>query len=155
MINHGKIFEDKVEVALVALKLPYTREGSKRSYGVRGSNKGKFDFWVNNKIAIECKSIDRASNLRLPWPGLTNTAIKSHQLKALRHADIDNALAGLLIEVRSSRSVYWLNIRWLDSIVQEFGMIPALSIEVLEKRAYKVYDLGIFLDMMAKREEVR
>ena len=34
-INHGKLFEDRLEEGLIMLNLPYTREGSKRNYGVR------------------------------------------------------------------------------------------------------------------------
>lgn len=145
MTNHGKIFEDRLEKALLELNIPYVREGSKKHYGTRGSSKGKFDFKVNTNIAIECKSIDRASNLRIPWPNTKSTAIKSHQLKALRKELDKGNTAGLLIEIRKLNLTYWLDIKKLDEIVCCYGMIAALHVEALEQYAIRITSLEIFL----------
>lgn len=145
MINHGKILEDKLAKALDDLGIPYTREGSKRSYGTRHSNKGKFDFMINNKLAIECKSINRAIDLSLPWPCKKSTKIRAHQLKALREDAEKGNTAGLLIEVREVEKMYWLNILDLDKIVQNHGMIPSLGIYHLKLYARQVDDIEGFL----------
>lgn len=150
MTNNGKIFEDKVEQALIELNLPYTREGSKRTYGVRGSNKGKFDFWINNKIAIECKSVDVPTNLRLPWPRVKTPKIAAHQLKALRAEQEKGNIAGLLIEVRKINKLYWLDIRGLDDIIKEFGMLPSLTIAALQKYGAETEDLNGLLEVLNK-----
>ena len=149
-INHGKLFEDRLEEGLIMLSLPYTREGSKRNYGVRGSNKGKFDFWVNNKIAIECKSVETSTNLRLPWPRVKTPKIAAHQLKALRAESEKGNIAGLLIEIRKINKLYWLDIRGLDDIVREFGMLPSLTVMALQKYGAETEDLNELLEVLNK-----
>lgn len=146
MINHGKILEDKLAKALDDLNIPYTREGSKRSYGTRHSNKGKFDFMIDGKLAVECKSINKSTDLRMPWPNQKSPMIKSHQLKALRAEAEKGNIAGLLIEVREVEETYFMPIRELDAIVREYGMIRTLNLSLLRSSyAQRVYDVESFV----------
>ena len=140
-VNYGKLLEDKLEALLIELKLPYTREGSKKQYGLTYSNKGKFDFLVNYNIAIECKSIGKDTDLRLPWPNTKNTAIGAHQLKALRAEAAKNHKAGLLLEVRKTQQLFWLEISELDAAVSELGIIPALTTDVLNRFGQEIKNL--------------
>lgn len=148
MINHGRILEDRVAKVLEIMNLPYVREGSRKHYGARGSAKGKFDFWIANKIAIECKSISRACELSLPWPSAKSPKIRSHQLRALRKEHEKGNAAGLLVEVRSDERLYWLTIKGLDEIVQEHGMVAALHLELLEVYAIKIIDMEVLLNKL-------
>jgi len=146
-MNPGTIFENKVQGLLEDNNLPFTREGSKRNYGMRSSGKGKFDFLLEN-AAIECKSIDRDSNLRMPWPNVKNTALKAHQLKALREYSRKGFLAGLLIQIRSKNKLYWLNIDKLNSIIMDKGMVKALTNDILSEYAEELTVLADIVEII-------
>lgn len=146
-MNPGKIFEDRVQGLLEINNLPFTREGSKRTYGLSFSGKGKFDFLLEN-AAIECKSIDRDSNLRMPWPNVKNTALKAHQLKALREYSKKGFIAGILIQIRSKDKLYWLNIDKLNKIIMDKGMVKALTNDILSEYAEELIALEEFVEIL-------
>jgi len=146
-MNPGKIFEDDVQKLLESSGFSFTREGSKRTYGISHSGKGKFDFLLEN-AAIECKSIDRDTNLRMPWANVKNTALKAHQLKALREYSSKGFLAGLLIQIRSKDKLYWLNIDKLNNIILDLGMVKALTNGILCEYAEELTVLADFVEIL-------
>lgn len=152
-MNVGKAFEDEVQKLLENSGLSFTREGSKRNYGLKFSGKGKFDFLLET-AAIECKSIDRDSNLRLPWPNVKNTALKAHQLKALRDYSRKGFIAGLLIQIRSKDKLYWLNIDKLNKIILDKGMIKALTNSVLNEYAEELTILADFVEIVRTKSGI-
>jgi len=141
----GKQWEDIIQAALEANDIEFTRENSTRSYGVARGNKGKFDFETKN-AAIECKTIGRASNLRMPIPGTKNTVIKSHQLRSLRIAHEQGKKAGLMIYIQSDDLTFWLPIMQLHLLVAENYPVKHLSIQQLRTYGTTVYDLNDFVD---------
>ena len=127
--------------------LSFTREGSKRNYGMRSSGKGKFDFLLEN-AAIECKSIDKDTNLRMPWPNVKNTALKAHQLKALREYHRKGFVAGILIELRRKDKLYWLDIDKLNNIIMDKGMVKALTNDILSEYAKELTVLADIVEIV-------
>jgi len=146
-MNPGKIFEDDVQRLLEINSFSFTREGSKKTYGISHSSKGKFDFLLDH-AAIECKSIDRDTNLRMPWANVKNTALKAHQLKALREYSSKGFLAGLLIQIRSKDKLYWLNIDKLNNIILDLGMVKALTNGILCEYAEELTVLADFVEIL-------
>jgi len=152
-MNPGKIFEDDVQRLFELNSLPFTREGSKRTYGISHSGKGKFDFLLET-AAIECKSIDRDTNLRMPWQNVKNTALKAHQLKALREYSRKGFIAGLLIQIRSKDKLYWLNIDKLNNIIMDKGMIKALTNNILSEYAEELTVLEDFVEILVTKDGI-
>ena len=146
-MNPGTLFENRVQGLLEDNSLPFTREGSKRNYGMRSSGKGKFDFLLEN-AAIECKSIDRDTNLRMPWPNVKNTALKAHQLKALREYSRKGFVAGILIELRHKDKLYWLNIDKLNKIIMDKGMVKSLNNDILSEYAEELTVLADIVEII-------
>jgi len=151
--NVGKQFEDDVQKLLESSGFSFTREGSKRTYGISHSGKGKFDFLLEN-AAIECKSIDRDTNLRMPWLGTKNTALKAHQLKALREYRSKGFIAGLLIQIRSKDKLYWLNIDKLSNIIIDLGMVKALTDGILSQYAKELPTLADFVTILVTKDGI-
>ena len=152
-MNPGKIFEDDVQRLLENSSLLFTREGSKRTYGISHSGKGKFDFLLQS-AAIECKTIDRDTDLRMPWRGMKNTPIKAHQLKALREYSSKGFLAGLLIQLRAKDKLYWLNIDKLNNIIMDKGMIKALTNSILSEYAEELTVLEDFVEILVTKDGI-
>jgi len=146
-MNSGKVFEDEVQGLFELNGLSFTREGSKRTYGLSHSGKGKCDFLLD-KSAIECKTIDIDTNLRMPWPGTKNTPIKAHQLKALREFRKKGFVAGILIELRRKDKLYWLDIDKLNSIIMDKGMVKALTNDILSEYATELTVLADIVEII-------
>jgi len=152
-MNVGKIFEDDVQRLLEKSGFSFTREGSKRTYGISHSSKGKFDFLLDH-AAIECKTIGRDTDLRMPWLGTKNTALKAHQLKALREYSSKGFLAGLLIQIRSKDKLYWLNIDKLSNIIMDLGMVKALTNGILCQYAIELPTLADFVGILGTKDGI-
>ena len=131
LVNHGKIFENKLAKLLTVEKIPFVKEDTKRRYGGGKITKGKFDFDIGGKMCLECKSIGTGSNLRLPWPTAKNTPIKTHQLSALRQEMLNGKFAALLVEIRDKQEYFVLTMSQLNEIVYNKGMVKALNSELL------------------------
>lgn len=118
--------EQKVEQSLIDLEISFEHEGTIRTYGHK-ARKGKHDFTLRDcRIeAIEVKNIGRMSNMRLPWPGVKNTAIHVHQLTALRRVGVDKS--GILIHCNDNDKYYFVSMRSLDKIIFTHGMVKSLN----------------------------
>lgn len=128
----GKQFEDLVEQKLIEHGIQYDREGEQNAYGHRAS-KGKCDFSLREcrLKAVECKTIGKLSNLRLPWPKSKNTPLKTHQFAELRKAGTPHE-AGHLILDNSTGTIYWMDMYQLDNIIMNYGMVKSLTGGVLD-----------------------
>jgi len=146
----GKEWEDRFESSLKQNDVEYIRENSKRAYGVAVANKGKYDFETKH-AAIECKTVITASNLRLPLPNKKNTALKTHQLKALKDAKTKGKTAGLLILIQKENRSFWLDIERFYGIIIDNGLVKHLSLDLLSRYGVEIFDLDQFVKEYVKR----
>ena len=107
----GSEFETMVANAFDNEGIGYKWEKSMIKYGSK-VGKGKCDFILDH-VAIECKCIERLSNLTLPGinPKIhkpyVRPGIKTHQLKFLRHF---KGTGGIFVCEWSTKTFYWLSI---------------------------------------------
>lgn len=115
----GLELEDEVERLLTENNINYTREGVKISYGHKTS-KGKYDFELSDKYAIECKV--RTTLKKMTIPGInpktkrpySNPMIKTHQLRALRRF---KGVGYLLLHESDSNTFYALTTQEFDKFL--------------------------------------
>lgn len=129
-MNHGEPLENWLESELQKafdskLIQGYKREEKKARLKRNKRTTGKYDFEVTlndgRTLAIECKSVSIDSRMNTPM-AKSSPAIKTHQLIALRKADIGS----LLLEYRNTDSRYWLTIAEFYDVVAE--ALPSKSI---------------------------
>ena len=103
---------------LETYKISYKREGVQIRYGGE-AGKGKYDFETDTHV-IECKQIEKLSNLTLPGMNKrTNRPIlypkvKGHQIRALRDS---SKIGGLLIHETSTERFYWVSMAVYEDII--------------------------------------
>lgn len=70
--------------------------------------------------------------MRLPWPRLTNTPIKTHQLAALRSEGLPDEV-GLLILHTEANILYWVSMKTFDElIINNPGLIVSYAYNRLD-----------------------
>lgn len=148
-MNPGKIFENEFEELLVKGNFSYIREGSKRTYGRQFGNKGKYDFKLT-WAAVELKTINRASDLRMPFPKIKSPIIKGHQIKALRQAHKNGLMSGFLILYREKQKLFYIDIIEFHRVVIKYGMIRTLKIAHCEEFGIELKDLSEYIEMYKK-----